>query len=58
MDKSNREILMLRFRDELGLEEMARVIGVPLSTVKSRLYRGIAALRVHLQRSRLAQNSS
>ena len=40
-----REVLVLRFQEELQIEEMAGVLGVPLSTVKSRLYRGLEALR-------------
>lgn len=40
-----REVLLLRFHEELGLEEIANVLSVPLSTVKSRLYRGLDALK-------------
>jgi RNA polymerase sigma-70 factor, ECF subfamily len=40
-----REVLTLRFQDELGLEEIATIVKAPLSTVKSRLYRGLDALR-------------
>ncbi len=40
---------MLRFHEELSLEEIASVTRAPLSTVKSRLYRGLAALRPHLE---------
>lgn len=40
-----REVLALRFQEELALVDIARVVNVPLSTVKSRLYRGLAALR-------------
>ena len=40
-----REVLMLRFQEEMGLEEIAAVISTPLSTVKSRLYRGLEELR-------------
>jgi RNA polymerase sigma-70 factor (ECF subfamily) len=46
-----REVLVLRFQEELGLEEIARVLAAPLSTVKSRLYRGLAALRGAMQGS-------
>jgi RNA polymerase sigma-70 factor (ECF subfamily) len=44
-----REVLVLRFHEELQIEEMAGVLSVPLSTVKSRLYRGLEALRGALQ---------
>jgi RNA polymerase sigma-70 factor (ECF subfamily) len=40
-----REVLLLRFHEELGLEEIATVLSTPLSTVKSRLYRGLDALK-------------
>jgi RNA polymerase sigma-70 factor (ECF subfamily) len=40
-----REVLVLRFQEELQIEEMAGVLGIPVSTVKSRLYRGLEALR-------------
>jgi RNA polymerase sigma-70 factor (ECF subfamily) len=40
-----REVLLLRFHEELGLEEIAAVLSTPLSTVKSRLYRGLTALK-------------
>jgi RNA polymerase sigma-70 factor, ECF subfamily len=40
-----REVLLLRFQEELGLEEIAAVLSTPLSTVKSRLYRGLEALK-------------
>ena len=39
-----REAIVLRFQDGLGLEEIAAVIGAPLGTVKSRLYRGLNQL--------------
>lgn len=41
----HREVLLLRFQEDLALEEIAVVLDVPLSTVKSRLYRGLEALR-------------
>jgi len=43
--EEQQKVLKLRFCDELELNEIARLIQTPLSTVKSRLYRGIAALR-------------
>ncbi len=43
-----REVLLLRFHEDLGLEEIATVTATPVSTVKSRLYRGLAALKTAL----------
>jgi RNA polymerase sigma-70 factor (ECF subfamily) len=44
-----REVLLLRFQEELSLEEIAGVVKAPLSTVKSRLYRGLNAAREWLE---------
>ncbi len=57
MDTLHREVLVLRFHEELSLEEIAKVTRAPLSTVKSRLYRGLAAIKVKLERAsaRLAE---
>lgn len=41
-----REVLVLRFQEEMRLDEIAGVTGAPISTVKSRLYRGLEALKV------------
>lgn len=40
-----REVLALRFQEDMKLEEIAEVVAAPLPTVKSRLYRGLAAMR-------------
>jgi RNA polymerase sigma-70 factor (ECF subfamily) len=40
-----REILCLRFEEEMKLEEIAEVLALPLSTVKSRLGRALERLR-------------
>lgn len=45
----HREVLLLRFQEETALEEIAQVTGAALSTVKSRLYRGLEALRARLE---------
>ena len=45
LDPLSREVLVLRFHEELSLEEIATVTRAHLSTVKSRLYRGLAALK-------------
>lgn len=53
LDPLHREVLVLRFHEDLSLEEIATVTRSPLSTVKSRLYRGIAALKPRLQKEAL-----
>jgi RNA polymerase sigma-70 factor, ECF subfamily len=45
LEPLHREVLILRFHEELSLEEIAQITRAPLSTVKSRLYRGLAALK-------------
>jgi len=40
-----REALLLRFQEDLSLAEMTQVLGAPTTTVTSRIYRGLAALR-------------
>lgn len=40
-----REILSLRFEEEMKLEEIAELLAIPLSTVKSRLGRALERLR-------------
>jgi RNA polymerase sigma-70 factor (ECF subfamily) len=40
-----REVLLLRFQEEMQLEEIAKIQQAPISTVKSRLYRGLDALK-------------
>lgn len=40
-----RESLLLRFQEDMTIEEIATVVSVPISTVKSRIYRGLESLR-------------
>jgi RNA polymerase sigma-70 factor (ECF subfamily) len=48
MEPLYREVLVLRFHEDLSLEEIANVTRAPLSTVKSRLYRGLASMKPKL----------
>jgi RNA polymerase sigma-70 factor (ECF subfamily) len=52
LEPNYREVLVLRFYEELSLEEIANITRAPLSTVKSRLYRGLAALKPEVQQLR------
>jgi len=45
-----REVLALRFEEEMKIEEIAHVVGAPLSTVKTRLRRSLEQLRRSLER--------
>jgi len=44
-----REVLTLRFEEEMQLEEIAQVLALPLGTVKTRLHRGLKHLRRTLE---------
>ena len=48
LDTLHREVLVLRFHEDLSLEEISKVTRAPLSTVKSRLYRGMAMIKPRL----------
>jgi RNA polymerase sigma-70 factor (ECF subfamily) len=52
LEPNYREVLVLRFHEEMSLEEIASVTKAPLSTVKSRLYRGLAALKPEIEHLR------
>lgn len=49
LEVTQREVVLLRFQEELSLEEIAQITGAPLSTVKSRLYRGLEAMKPVLE---------
>jgi RNA polymerase sigma-70 factor (ECF subfamily) len=44
-----REALVLRFLEEMSLQEVAEVVGAPVATVAARIYRGLAALRSRME---------
>jgi RNA polymerase sigma-70 factor (ECF subfamily) len=44
----HREVLVLRFQEDLPLAEIAAIVDAPLATVKSRLYRALDVLRQEL----------
>lgn len=45
LPEGQREVLLMRFVDDLPLADIAAALGVPVGTVKSRLHNGLAALR-------------
>jgi RNA polymerase sigma-70 factor (ECF subfamily) len=45
LSAAHREVVLMRFVDDMTLEEIAEALGVPLGTVKSRLHYSMAALR-------------
>lgn len=50
LSEEQREVVVLKEYEGLTFPEIAGVLGVPLSTVKTRLYRALGQLRVELQR--------
>jgi RNA polymerase sigma-70 factor, ECF subfamily len=45
LDPIYREALLLRFQEEMSLKEIANIVGAPITTVSSRIYRGLEVLR-------------
>lgn len=52
IDADQRIVVELKFFQELTFEEISTITQVPLSTVKSRLYKGLEVLKSRLGRSR------
>jgi len=45
LSPEQREVVLLRFVDDLGLDEIAAALSIPTGTVKSRLHRALETLR-------------
>lgn len=45
LSDAHREVVLMRFVDDLSLEEIAEALAIPLGTAKSRLHHALAALR-------------
>ena len=50
LSAEEREVVILKEYQELTFPEIAEALKLPLSTVKTRLYRGLSQLRHHLER--------
>ena len=50
LNEKERAIIILRFFEEKKLEEIARILNINLSTVKSMLYRSLKKLKVELKK--------
>jgi RNA polymerase sigma-70 factor (ECF subfamily) len=50
LEPEHREVLVLRFLEDLSYEEVARVVGCPVGTVRSRLHYAKRALATVLER--------
>jgi RNA polymerase sigma-70 factor (ECF subfamily) len=49
LDAQEREILMLREYEQLNYQEIAELLGIPVNTVRSRLFRSRMALKESLE---------
>jgi RNA polymerase sigma-70 factor, ECF subfamily len=49
LEPACREALLLRFQEELSLHEIAAIVSAPITTVSSRIYRGLETLRKQLE---------
>jgi len=45
LPSDQREVVLMRFVDDMSLEEIAQALQTPLNTIKSRLYRALDTLR-------------
>ncbi len=46
LEDETQSIIRLRYFEELSLEEISKILGINLSTVKSKLYRGLKKLKI------------
>lgn len=51
LSAAHREVVLLRFVDDMSLEQIAAAVDAPVGTVKSRLHHAISALRERLRRT-------
>ena len=49
LEPAFREVLVLRFQEDLSLQGISAIVEVPVSTVASRIYRGLAPLRAQFK---------
>jgi RNA polymerase sigma-70 factor (ECF subfamily) len=49
LDEKDREIIIMRYYQDLKYEEIAELLDIPLSSVKIRLYRAKQALKAILE---------
>ena len=49
LEEDTQQIIKLRFFEELSLKEISEITGIDLSTVKTKLYRGLKSLKESIQ---------
>ncbi len=51
LSSDHRETILLRWYDELGYEEIAQILQIPLGTVRSRLHHALRKLREQMNKT-------
>lgn len=49
LDSMTKTIIILRFFEERQLQEISEIVNLPLSTVKTKLYKGLQFMRIQLK---------
>ncbi|WCR25821.1 sigma-70 family RNA polymerase sigma factor [Paenibacillus thiaminolyticus] len=49
LDQKYKKVIILKFFEDMTLEDVAEILELPISTVKSRLYRGLEKLKIDLE---------
>lgn len=55
LDDKSKTVILLRYFEDLKLEDIAEIIGENLNTVKARLYRALKKLRLSLEAEQYSQ---
>ena len=55
LDDKSRTVILLRYFEDLKLEDIADIVGENLNTVKARLYRALKKLRLNLEAEQYSQ---
>ena len=58
LSEEQREVIILKEYEGLTFAEIAETLGLPTSTVKTRLYRGLVEMKQHLARDGVTSASS
>lgn len=51
-----REVVVLRYFEDLKIEDIAHILAIPLSTAKSRLYKALKLLKIELETEEIKSN--
>ncbi|AJS61449.1 RNA polymerase sigma70 factor [Paenibacillus sp. IHBB 10380] len=51
LDEKSRIVIVMRYFEDMPLKEIANILDMPLSSVKSMIYRGLEKLKINLEES-------